>query len=451
MVPTSNTKAFNRMKNPPHPWLLLEHLVRGKLAPEHRSDPGPALYMLLQTDLSYIRRCRNHHFEEYSDLLNPIYKALRPKNPAEEKLSQVHDPDFTPYLSKKEKKIIRYFLPAVTPDVPSSSRDTDEEIYRFVIEGEVNRLIGLIDRLPDPPDLDADPELAYDFRNLIDFIDHLITLEREKQNAGGDIFAASIHRILKKELIALQAELQFRFHKEDLSRLDDISREKLMKTEAWYEHQIKTILDNWTAKYKRRSTAETFLKLFLMMEDEQEDAPSYTKSVQHHVEIILYLIVIEHIHTDAVKAGVYSYNNALKQLRLTDNILTYGGRDTVESKKVFTWLTLLEQADAAFHISQSPLVKERMERLQNILRHAFSEKISESQLPQATEKSASSMTAIEQLQQDFLTVPELADYFGVTDDTIRKNLKRYDISTIPFGGSTLVSYKEYREKLESGK
>src|SRR5690625_2741432 len=169
--------------------------------------------------------------------------------------------------------------------------------------------------------------MADDVRNLINIMNHQITLERDKKNAGGDIFAASIHRILKKELIALQAELQFRFHKEDLSRLDDISREKLMKTEAWYEHQIKTILDNWTAKYKRRSTAETFLKLFLMMEDEQEDAPSYTKSVQHHVEIILYLIVIEHIHTDAVKAGVYSYNNALKQLRLTDNILTYGGRD----------------------------------------------------------------------------------------------------------------------------
>src|SRR5690625_6273421 len=92
-----------------------------------------------------------------------------------------------------------------------------------------------------------------------------------------------------------------------------------MKTEAWYEHQIKTILDNWTAKYKRRSTAETFLKLFLMMEDEQEDAPSYTKSVQHNVVIILYLIVIELKPTDDVKLEVYIYSIDTHNLIYTHN------------------------------------------------------------------------------------------------------------------------------------
>src|SRR5690625_7447541 len=110
--------------------------------------------------------------------------------------------------------------------------------------------------------------MADDVRNLINIMNHQITLERDKKNAGGDIFAASIHRILKKELIALQAELQFRFHKEDLSRLDDISREKLMKTAAWYEHQSKTILDNWTATDKQIATAETILNMFVMIKAE---------------------------------------------------------------------------------------------------------------------------------------------------------------------------------------
>src|SRR5690625_143481 len=473
------------MKSILDPIKILGHLAHGSLSPVRLTDPGRTLLMVLSISRDKRNRCREQNFEGYTEIMAPLYDALAKEDPGLSEPFQIQDSVCIPYSDKPNPK--ERFFQAVYPDNSALlSGQPEWDSYRFVIDGEINRLLEMAHSLANENlsgEKISEEEAAFEFRNLMTDLRYVLSAlyraeesvdraEKSNGRSGESIkrsglsngrsgvpiddaeksidgkIAAGIREILKTELRELQAELEFLDPLPAPSSSYSVPIPGVARTERWYLHQIRKILDSSVKKYNRLKKAGELMELHAVSKQEPDPDSPLLKRTRYHLEIIVWLIVIEMIHTDAVKKGVYTYSSALIALKEADARLYYGETAEEVPETIFSWDSKIEKAERLLGISRLPLIQDRMELLDTMMRQAFLEVKpgTEPVLPEFADHGRV-MTAIERLKHDYFTIKQLADHFDITDDAVRSNLRKYKIPTYRFGGQTLVPYPEFAKKM----
>ena len=444
----------------PEPLFLFREMITGSLNPNTTGNPSGALHLLLSISPGEFALRNDAPLNDYLSLMQPVYRKLASQSPQRNiPVPHIHQPgvgDEATILRANSPQTFNT-LPDPAPSLqlpePYTTCQPVEEledrvaIFPPVIRREADRQLSIMNDLLERR---SDPGLLLqEFRTLFNRLTELLSLlssQGEPQHP--------VHAILFRRLHALYEEARLRImeiippsESHYISTLRP-PPQFVARTPAFWKNRMGHILSQWTAKYYKTAPIDKFCSLIDQIDRESATHPELS-TTSRHAQIILLLMVLRRISSDAVKQGVAIYKNAVRQLRLVDERIQHGGETAKESAEIFRFDERLEEADAKQNITRFPLIQKRYSRIREVLNTAFQHQDRlPAQSPPAQTQNGELPSAIERLRNQYFTIQQLADYHGVKDRTIRRNINNYNINTIKRAGKQYIPFKEYVKDTE---
>lgn len=390
---------------------------------------------------------------EYEMAMKPIYNqveiSLQYRNGV--RAVQLHDPvlqneEFRYKTAADSNNNNRTSFMRFTTPQRCNTSNKSIWIWQTIINRESERLLNYVNEL-NATQQDNDIFLV-EVRNLQDIISQLI-------GQLGFRSDDQISQFLLYELSAIYKELDYLLEErispqENAQPISFTKRHQVIHSGHWWKTKAEALLDKWIAKYYHTAPVAGICHLLTQIHKQELHAIDKKLNMdlsdiriwKRHLQLILLLIITKNIGTEAQKMQLYDYNKSESLYNnIVENLSNYSLK---QLGKLLEESHLLDEANITHKIDRFDLIKDYLEKLHRVIRQAFSKppSLSATQSPSGDRLP----TFMERLEHEFITLKDLAKNTQLSEDALRKQLKRLNIDIIKRGEIVYISYQDYTQQ-----